>query len=78
MNSMYAGWLALGIPMLLFGLVFLRRQGGVFWMYLAACLLGLGYLTTTGAVSDIGTKALNIVNSASSPPMIAPKTAPAK
>ncbi len=73
MNSMYAGWLALGIPMLLFGLVFLRRQGGVFWMYLAACLLGLGYLTTTGAVSDIGTKALNIINSAS-----APKTAPAK
>lgn len=65
MNSMYAGWLALGIPMLLFGLVFLRRHGGVFWMYLAACLLGVGYLTTTGAVSDIGTRALQMVGSVS-------------
>lgn len=73
MTSQTAGWLALGIPMLLFGLVFLRRQGGVFWMYLAACLLGIGYLTTTGAVSDIGTKALNLVSSVS-----APKTVPAK
>lgn len=75
MTSQTAGWLALGIPMLLFGLVFLRRQGGVFWMYLAACLLGLGYLTTTGAVSDIGTKVLTLVNSASAPK---PATAPAK
>lgn len=73
MTSQTAGWLALGIPMLLFGLVFLRRQGGVFWMYIAACLLGIGYLTTTGAVSDIGTKALNVYYSVS-----APKTAPAK
>ncbi len=75
MTSQTAGWLALGIPMLLFGLVFLRRQGGVFWMYLAACLLGLGYLTTTGAVSDIGTKVLTLVSSASAPK---PATAPAK
>ncbi len=73
MTSQTAGWLALGIPMLLFGLVFLRRQGGVFWMYLTACLLGIGYLTTTGAVSDIGTKALNIYYSVS-----APTPAPAK
>lgn len=73
MTSQTAGWLALGIPMLLFGLVFLRRQGGVFWMYIAACLLGIGYLTTTGAVSDIGTKALNLYHSVG-----APKTAPAK
>lgn len=73
MTSQTAGWLALGIPMLLFGLVFLRRQGGVFWMYLAASLIGIGYLTTTGAVSDIGTKALNLYSSVS-----APKPAPAK
>lgn len=76
MNSMTAGWLALGIPMLLFGLIFLRRQGAVFWMYLAACALGVGYLTTTGAVSDIGTRALNLVNSATE--TTAPKPAPAK
>lgn len=75
MTSMTAGWLALGIPMLLFGIVFLRRQGGVFWMYLAACLLGLGYLTTTGAVSDIGTKTLNLVHSVSAP---MPAATPAK
>jgi hypothetical protein len=74
MTSQTAGWLALGIPMLLFGLVFLRRQGGVFWMYLAACLLGIGYLTTTGAVSDIGTKVLNMTAA----PASAPKSAPAK
>lgn len=79
MNSMYAGWLAIGIPMLLFGLILLWRQGGVFWMYLAACVLGVGYLTTTGAVSDIGTKALQMVGAvsekASAP---AAKPAPAK
>ena len=75
MTSMTAGWLALGIPMLLFGIVFLRRQGGVFWMYLAACLLGLGYLTTTGAVSDIGTMTLNLVHLVSAP---TPAATPAK
>lgn len=73
MTSTTAGLLALGIPMLLFGLVFLRRQGGVFWMYLAACLVGLGYLTATGAVSDIGSKALSLVAASS-----APKPVPAK
>lgn len=67
MTSQTAGWIALGVPMLLFGLVFLRRQGGVFWMYIAACLLGIGYLTTTGAVSDIGTKALDLYYSISGP-----------
>lgn len=77
MTSMYAGWLALGIPALAVGLLFLRRHGGVFWMYLAASVLGIGYLTTTGAVSDIGAKALTLVGAVSDKAS-APKSAPAK
>lgn len=67
MTPQIAGWLALGLPMLLFGLVFLRRQRGVFLMYVAACLLGLGYLTSTGAVSDIGAQVLGMAPSATAP-----------
>ena len=74
MTPLVAGLLALGIPLLLFGLVFLRRQRPVLLMYLAASVVGLGYLTTTGAVTDIGTRLVGAAETA----VPAPKTAPAK
>lgn len=58
MTPFYAGLLALGLPLALLGLVFLRRNVPVLVFYLVALAVGLGYLTTTGAVDDIGNMAL--------------------
>ncbi len=58
MSPFVAGLLALGVPLMLLGLVFLRRNVPVFVFYLVALAVGLGYLTTTGAVEDIGDMAL--------------------
>ncbi len=65
MTPLVAGWLAIGLPMLLFGLFFLSRLRPVLLMYLGACIIGLGYLTTTGAVSDVGAKLLSMASSGS-------------
>jgi len=55
MNSILLGWIVLGIPLLVLGIWALwRRFRPVFWMYLGALLVGLGYLTVTGAVGDVG------------------------
>lgn len=55
MNATILGGLILGVPLLLVGIYFLwRKWRTVFWMYFGALLLGLGYLATTGALSDIG------------------------
>jgi hypothetical protein len=56
MNPVLLGWIALGVPLLVIGIWLLwRRYRPVFWMYLGALLVGLGYLTVTGALGDIGT-----------------------
>jgi len=55
MNATILGGLILGVPLLLIGIYFLwRKWRTIFWMYFGALLLGLGYLTTTGALSDMG------------------------
>ncbi len=55
MNATMLGWIILGLPLLLLGVYFLwRRWRTIFWMYSGALILGLGYLTATGALSDIG------------------------
>ena len=55
MSPVLLGWIVLGVPLLLVGMWFLwRRYRPVFWMYLGALLVGLGYLTVKGAVGDIG------------------------
>jgi len=72
MTPLVAGWLALGIPLLVCGLFFLARYRPVMLMYLGACVIGLGYLTATGAVEDVGRKLLG----GSAPSAAAP--APAK
>jgi len=55
MNATILGGVILGVPLLLLGIYFLwRKWRTVFWMYFGALILGLGYLATTGALSDMG------------------------
>ncbi len=70
MNEVLVGWAALGIPLLVIGLVPFGRSRAVAFFYIAMLILGLGYLTTTGAVRDIGREALVYVDK------IAPRDAP--
>lgn len=64
MTPTIAGVLALALPLLLLGLLFLRRNGVVFLFYVVLCAVGIGYLFTTGALDDIGNQALDVVNQA--------------
>jgi hypothetical protein len=59
MSPFVAGLLTLGVPLALLGLVFLRRNVPVLVFYLVALAVGIGYLTTTGAVDDVGAFALD-------------------
>ena len=64
MTPTIAGVLALALPLLLLGLLFLRRNGVVFLFYVVLCAIGIGYLFTTGALDDIGQQVLDVVNQA--------------
>jgi hypothetical protein len=64
MTPTIAGVLALALPLLLLGLLILRRNGAVFLFYVALCAVGIGYLVTTGAADDIGTQALDLIGQA--------------
>jgi len=66
MTPTIAGVLALALPLLLLGLLILRRNGAVFLFYVVLCAVGIGYLVTTGAADDIGTQALDLLNQATS------------
>lgn len=67
MTPLVAGWLALGIPLLIFGFFFLSRLRPVLLMYLFACMVGLGYLTATGAVEDLGAKLMGVGTKSTTP-----------
>jgi hypothetical protein len=71
MNETHIGLLVLGIPALLIGGLILKRWRPVLWMYIAALGVGLWYLTGTGAVQDVGKKAMGYI------PTSAPAGAPA-
>lgn len=57
-NALLAGIATLGLPLLLVGLLF-RRSLAIFFFYLVLVVVGIGYLVSTGAISDIGHFALN-------------------
>ena len=59
-SSLIAGLLTLGVPLLLAGLAF-RRVRAIMLFYFAMVVVGLGYLTFTGAISDIGHFALDTI-----------------
>lgn len=81
MSPFVAGLVTLGAPLFLLGLLFLRRNLPVFAFYLVALAVGLGYLTTTGAVDDIGGLALEkagMMAEKSAETVPAPAAVPAK
>ncbi len=61
-NDLTVGWAALGVPLLILGLVLFGKSRAIVFFYVAALAVGLGYLTSTGSVQDIGREAQRIVN----------------
>ena len=57
-DELIVGLLVLAVPLFAVGYLMLRRQAGVFRMYIAMLLIGFGYLAMTGALNDIGRKVL--------------------
>ena len=76
MNPTYLGLAALGIPLLLAGLVVLRRNRPVLGFYIAAMAVGMGYLASTGALADIGRAVQSALGDGK--PAMAPAAKPAK
>ena len=77
MTPAIAGLLALGLPLLILGAAFLRGRGAIFAFYLVLCAVGLGYLFTTGAIDEIGTKVLELIGQATAEKGPEPAAAPA-
>ncbi|NOT71820.1 MAG: hypothetical protein HOP09_11255 [Hyphomicrobium sp.] len=74
-QELIAGLVALGVPLFAVGYLMLRRNAGVFRMFVAMLLIGLGYLTATGAMNDIGRKVMGTYGLPPLPPV--PAAAPA-
>jgi hypothetical protein len=53
-TNMIAGLLATFIPLFTVGYLMLNKKPPIFRMFVAMLLVGLGYLTATGAIEDIG------------------------
>ncbi len=80
MNETVVGILAIAVPALLIGGILFGRYRPVFWMFFAALVIGLGYLTTTGAVDDVGQEVIGYIGTPPPPaatPAAAPEPAPA-
>lgn len=78
-QELLVGILALGVPLFAVGYLMLRRSRGVLRMYIAMLLIGLGYLTATGALTDIGRTLMGAegeVIPASAPAATPPPAAP--
>lgn len=76
MTELVAGFLALLVPGIIIGVIVLGRTRPVFLMYLAALVVGLGYLGATGALNDIGKQALAQFDGGTPAPNMAPKAQP--
>lgn len=76
-QELIVGLVALGIPLFGVGYLMLRKNAGIFRMYLAMLLIGLGYLTATGAMNDIGRQVMGIDGMPAMPAAEAPASAPA-
>jgi hypothetical protein len=59
-----AGLIALGVPLLIAGLVFLRGNRPVFAFYMALLAVMMGYLLMTGALDDIGSRVMGLLGTA--------------
>ena len=70
-TELIVGLVVMFVPLFAGGYLMLRNQTSIFRMFVAMLLIGLGYLTMTGAVNEIGAKVLNKV------PVMAPAAVPA-
>ena len=58
----------MGLPMLLaFAWMFWRKLRWIFWFATACLLVGLGYLTATGAARDVGARVEGMMKPAGVP-----------
>ena len=55
---MIVGLVVTFVPLFATGYLMLRKQASIFRFFLAMLLVGLGYLTATGAINDIGAQVL--------------------
>ncbi len=55
-SNLIVGLLASFIPLFAVGYLMLNKKPPIFRMFVAMLLVGLGYLTATGAVEDIGAR----------------------
>ncbi|MFM7084319.1 MAG: hypothetical protein ACKOW3_04865 [Hyphomicrobium sp.] len=58
MRPLLIGTLFTLCPLLLIGALFIKRNLPILAFYFVLCVIGFGYLVTTGAVEDIGMWAL--------------------
>ena len=78
-KDLIVGLIVMFVPLFVAGYLMLRKQPGIFRMFMAMLLVGLGYLTLTGAVSDIGSQVLGKKDQMMAPaPVPAAAPAPAK
>ena len=55
-TSLIVGLLASFIPLFAVGYLMLNKKPPIFRMFVAMLLVGIGYLTATGAIEDIGAR----------------------
>lgn len=79
-KEMIVGLIVTFVPLFAFGYLMLRKQASIFRFFIAMLLVGLGYLTATGAINDIGAQALRhtpaVLQEPATIPVTAPTTAP--
>ncbi len=56
MTDLVMGLLVTAVPAFAVGYLMLNKQPPIFRMFIVLVLVGLGYLTATGAIEDIGAK----------------------
>ena len=76
-KDLIVGLIVMFVPLFVAGYLMLRKQPGIFRMFMAMLLVGLGYLSMTGAVNDIGSQVLGKKDQVMAPAPV-PAAAPAK
>jgi hypothetical protein len=76
-QSTITGIATLAVPLLLVALLF-RRSLAILAFYLVLLVVGIGYLTSTGAISDIGHFTLNTIGVGPADEPVVPSVPPAE
>ena len=76
-KDLIVGLITTFVPLFAGGYLMLRKQESIFRFFIAMLLIGMGYLTATGAINDIGRTVLGKINYDHATPMVPAGTAPA-